>query len=74
MTKAERIKRGLAEGATPEFFTIDAVCALVGVCRSTIYFWMDDGAFPKPCRIGRRRVAWRAADVVAWCDSRPQVA
>jgi prophage regulatory protein len=33
---------------------------------TTIYRRMAAGAFPQPVRVGRRRVAWRASDVVKW--------
>jgi prophage regulatory protein len=31
-----------------------------------IYSWMKDGRFPRPVRIGKRGVAWREADLIAW--------
>jgi len=34
--------------------------------KSTIYFWMSRGKFPKPMKIGDRAVAWRIADIEAW--------
>ena len=35
---------------------------------TTIYRKMQAGTFPRPVRIGVRRVAWRESDVVAWQD------
>ena len=37
----------------------------VALCRSSIYAAITEGRFPPPVRIGRRAVAWRAADVEA---------
>ena len=30
---------------------------------------MDDGEFPRPVRIGRRAVGWRAEDIENWFDA-----
>jgi prophage regulatory protein len=43
-----------------------------GVSRAHVYALMKDGAFPRPIRLGRRAVGWRAADVDSWLESRPQ--
>ncbi len=37
-----------------------------GVTGVTIYGWMKQGKFPRPVKIGRRAVAWRERDLVAW--------
>lgn len=42
-----------------------------GLSRSSIYRQMDEGAFPRPLRIGRRGVAWPAAKIEAWKAARP---
>jgi len=41
-----------------------------GLCRSTIYFWMREGNFPKPLKIGARAVAWRERDIQQWIKER----
>lgn len=33
---------------------------------TTIYRKMKAGTFPQPVRIGKRRVAWRESDIMAW--------
>jgi len=38
--------------------------------RSTIWRQVQSGQFPRPIRIGARRVAWRESDVAQWIDSR----
>lgn len=42
-----------------------------GLSRSSIYRMMDEGDFPRPIRIGRRAVAWRASDLERWQAERP---
>lgn len=53
-----------------QLYRLPAVISLVGLSRSSIYRLMDDGAFPVPVKLGQRAVAWRAADVHAWVESR----
>lgn len=33
---------------------------------TTIYRKMNAGSFPQPVKVGRRRVAWRASDIMGW--------
>jgi prophage regulatory protein len=50
---------------------LPAVLALVGLSRTQIYRLMSAGQFPTSVRISARSVAWRAAEVVAWIETRP---
>jgi len=43
---------------------------LIGLSRSTLYAMMAEGSFPKPVKLGKRAVGWRASDVHAWLESR----
>ncbi|WP_227288069.1 AlpA family transcriptional regulator [Boseongicola sp. H5] len=43
---------------------------LVGLSRSTLYAMIADGTFPKPLKLGKRAVGWRASDIDAWLESR----
>lgn len=54
-----------------QLLDLRAVKATVGASRSTIYAWIAKGVFPRPLRLGPRRVAWRASDIRAWIESRP---
>jgi prophage regulatory protein len=45
-----------------------------GLSRSTLYAMMADGAFPKPVKLGKRAVGWRASDIAAWLESRSESA
>ncbi|KUR80803.1 AlpA family transcriptional regulator [Novosphingobium sp. FSW06-99] len=42
-----------------------------GLSRASIYRLMNEGVFPRPRRIGRRAVAWPAAEIDAWKATRP---
>ncbi|RYH06098.1 AlpA family transcriptional regulator [Tropicimonas sp. IMCC6043] len=49
---------------------------MTGLSRSSIYAKMDprsphhDPDFPKPVRLGKRAVAWRESDILAWMNGR----
>lgn len=49
---------------------LNEVCQLIGVSRHTIWRHRRDGDFPKPIRIGRQCLGWRAGQIEAWIDSR----
>ncbi len=38
----------------------------VGLGRSTIYRWMDEGNFPRPHPIGNHTIRWLESDIDAW--------
>lgn len=42
--------------------------SMTGLSRPTIYRWMPLGKFPKPLRLGVKKVAWKQADIQAWID------
>ena len=44
---------------------------IVGLSRSSIYRLMQDEDFPRPVRVGRSAVRWRASDIKAWLETRP---
>jgi len=44
----------------------------VGLSKATIYRLMKANQFPKPVWITNDRVAWKANDVKAWVEARPQ--
>ena len=45
----------------------------LGLTRSSIYKMMDDGEFPRPMKIGKRAVGWRADDVEHWLKGMQEV-
>ena len=54
----------------PRLERLRAVCARVGVGRSTIYRWIAEGKFPAPARIGDHTAAWDARLVDRWIEAR----
>lgn len=60
----------LCTAAADRFFGLPAVVATTGVSRSSIYAWIKRGEFPKPRKLGPRRVAWARSDIEAWMNSR----
>ena len=55
-------------GATNELKLLDKwkVEEMTSLDITTIYRKIKAGDFPKPVRVGRRRVAWRESDIAAW--------
>jgi prophage regulatory protein len=47
----------------------------IGVSFPTLWWWMREGRFPMPIRLGdgpRSRVAWHLNEVEAWIADRPR--
>lgn len=47
---------------------LPSVIALTELSRSTIYSAIQEGRFPRPVRVGRRAVRWRAQDIRLWLE------
>jgi prophage regulatory protein len=43
-----------------------------GLARSTLYLYMKNGDFPKPCRLGPQTVGWLESEINAWIEDRMQ--
>ena len=56
---------------TDRFLRRPEVEADVGLSRSSIYRMIEAEEFPRPIRIGKRAVAWRAPDIEQWKTARP---
>ena len=56
---------------TDRFLRRPEVEADVGLSRSSIYRMIEAEEFPRPIRIGKRAVAWRASDIEQWKTARP---
>ena len=68
----------LGDYVTPDFYEdhpglmrIREVVRLTGRSRTSIYMDSIRGRFPRSLKIGIQSVAWRAADIYAWIESRP---
>ena len=44
-----------------------------GLPNSTMYFFISNGSFPTPVKLGQRSVAWRESEIDAWIDSRVKI-
>jgi len=42
------------------------------ISRATVYAMIARNEFPRPVRLGRRAVGWRAEDIEAWIAARPE--
>ena len=50
----------------PIFLRLRDLVDRLGVSRSTIYKWVEEGRFPKSVSLGGRAVAWRRLHVEEW--------
>lgn len=48
------------------FEGLPAISKRTSLPRSTIYDWIAKDLFPRPVRIGPRRVAWRKSEIDRW--------
>lgn len=47
----------------------DDVEKMIGMSRSTLYLWVNEGNFPRPYQIGGRAVAWKMSEIQEWFDN-----
>ncbi len=52
------------------FLRLKEVQHRVGLGRSTIYRWMDEGKFPKPHPISGYSVRWLESEIEQWIESK----
>ena len=55
---------------TKRIIRLPEVIAKTGLARSTIYAFVQAGAFPKSIPLGSRSVGWLESDVEQWIDDR----
>ena len=46
------------------------VLSRTGLVNSTLYYFINEGTFPKPVKLGKRTVAWKKSEIDEWIDSR----
>jgi prophage regulatory protein len=46
------------------------VLGRTGLVNSTLYYFISEGSFPKPVKLGKRTVAWKKSEIDEWIDSR----
>lgn len=49
---------------------LQAVMAMTGLARSTIYLYMKQGNFPKAIKLGSRSVGWLEQELNEWIVSK----
>jgi prophage regulatory protein len=42
----------------------------IGLSRSTIYFYLSKGTFPKPISLGERSIGFLESEIIEWLQSR----
>lgn len=52
------------------FLRLPEVKSRVGVGRSTLYRWMDEGRFPRSVQLSQKCVVWREVEIDDWIASR----
>jgi prophage regulatory protein len=59
------------------YLKVGDVVSWLGVARSTIYRWVDEGHFPKPIVLGPEKdrnstMRWSQTEIEKWLESRPR--
>jgi prophage regulatory protein len=54
----------------PELVEILEVCRITSLSRSSVYRCIRRGDFPRPAKIGVRRMAWSRAEVANWAEGK----
>jgi len=49
---------------------LSEVIERVGLSRSTIYMYMQEGKFPKNIQLGPRAVAWNSEEIDNWIQEK----
>ena len=53
-----------------ELLTAAEVCDWAKISKTSLYDWLrTDPSFPKPVKVGRRAVRWKADELQAWLDN-----
>ena len=53
-----------------QFYRLPHLKQRIGVSGSSIWAWVKAGKFPKPIKLSENCIAWDAAAVEAWAQSR----
>jgi predicted DNA-binding transcriptional regulator AlpA len=64
-------KRQAPQATDEELWSIKIVRIKTGRSRASVFNYIGLGLFPRQCRIGPGRVAWRASEVRTWIKGRP---
>jgi predicted DNA-binding transcriptional regulator AlpA len=66
--ESERPKKEIITAAPEQSLWMDEseVLRHLPISRTTLQDWVTKGRFPKPTKIGERRIAWRRKEVENW--------
>ncbi len=53
---------------TMQLMSLKQVISRVCLSRSTLLSYVEEGRFPAPVDIGKRRVAWVSSEIDAWIE------
>lgn len=51
---------------TPRIIRAAQVAERLGISRTTVWRWVQEGRLPQPTRYGRNTTGWREADINTW--------
>ena len=54
-----------------EILRVKDVMRSLGVGRTSLWRWRQQGKFPAPLQLGDRAIGWRRADLETWLANRP---
>lgn len=52
----------------PVYLNVKDICEMLQISRSTIYYQIENGGFPKPLKFGNT-ARWQYADVMQWINA-----
>ncbi|PPD49504.1 MAG: hypothetical protein CTY13_03335 [Methylobacter sp.] len=52
---------------------VSTLAPRLGISKNTIWRLVREGRFPKPIKLSEKVTVWKAADVLAWMDSKEGV-
>ena len=55
---------------TPILISLNEVCRLTSLSRTSVNRYRAEGRFPNPVEIGQSRISFVRAEVVAWIEAR----
>jgi len=55
---------------TERFIDIKEVTKIVLYKRSAIYKFVAEGTFPKPTKLGPRKVGWALSEIMDWVEEK----
>lgn len=58
----------------PQYVRLPTVMSITGLGKSSVYWLISQGSFPKQHKLGKRASGWLVSDLEAWAASRQQVA